>query len=130
MLEMPPKIHEVLNMTWFDRVLNLIGLKRSANSESTDELSEARLKKLDILGGNWISHRYDSSGKLIAWTTSLQDSDGHIVLHTHGANDELLELVHVRKSQSPEVNRMARELNAQYNTDYITEWNFRVERLK
>ncbi len=117
-------------MTWFDRVLNLIGLKRSANSESTDELSEARLKKLDILGGNWISHRYDSSGKLIAWTTSLQDSDGHIVLHTHGANDELLELVHVRKSQSPEVNRMARELNAQYNTDYITEWNFRVERLK
>ncbi len=118
-------------MTWFDRVLNLIGLKRSANSESTDEFSKARLEKLDILGGNWISHRYDSSGKLIAWTTSLQDdSDGHIVLHTHGANDELLELVHVRKLESPDTSRMAIELNAQYNTTYLTEWNFRVGRLK
>ena len=78
--------------------------------------------KSQILEENWVSHRYDVNGELIGWLTSLQDEDGHIVIHYHNKNGELIEIQHIHKSPTTSENMSA---NKKYNEDYIKLWKLK-----
>ena len=78
--------------------------------------------KSQILENNWVTHRYDTNGELIGWFTSLQDEDGHIVVHYHNKNDALVEIQHIHPSPTNNENM---KTNRKYNVDYLKLWKLK-----
>jgi len=86
----------------------------------SDEINYQQIKD-EILKNDWISYRYDNKGKMIGWISSLQDDDGHIVLQSYDDDGNLIEISHIRKFISEDINTSLREIenNKIYNKNFL-----------
>ena len=86
-------------------------------SEDNIDLNFREVKQ-GILTGNWTSRKYNAKGELIGVVTSLQDGDGHIVLHSHNSQGDLLSFTHIRTSDASSIPTQIAE-DRSYNQSYL-----------